>query len=96
MIPNKEIPTRKDTRKESRYTPFDAYKSSSRAERDLFGHNNLEFNERLGDLFSLAILEDNLYMLSEEQHKIFRRYLDQANGTLDDDLQQLDKFLGSL
>mgnify|MGYP005846174391 CR=1 FL=1 len=96
MIPTESSKKREYLRKTSSFNQFDAYKNSARTKRNLNGYEEIEFNERLGDLYSLAIMENNLYLLSETQHKTIRRYMDQADGTLDEDLQQLDKYLGSL
>jgi len=96
MITNDASRSREDLRKTSSYNQFDAYKNTARTKKNLDGYDEIQFNERIGDLYSLAFLENNLYLLSEKQHETIRRYMDQADGTLDEDLKQLDEYLGSL
>ena len=84
----------------SQFNFFDSYKGISIINRGLTKNPRFEFNERVEFIFSESFLTDNLRLCSLEQQAMLERYFVQADllptTPLDDDLNQLDIFLGGL
>lgn len=99
----------RDTPVISPYNIYDAYKGIARTNRSVLNTDEFEFNERFSDILSEAIMLDNRYLLSPEQKKLIDRYFAKApdsvgsvtedsvyNVLADNDLVQLDKYLGGI
>lgn len=78
----------------SGYGMFDMYKAVHTSQMGVLGN---VANFYTGDFVSVldeAILTDNMYILSKEQQAHMDTYFSEADGTLSDEMEQLDKFLG--
>jgi len=94
----------------STFNLFDSYKSIAITNKSVLNVDRFEFNERFSDILSEAIVLDNRYLLSPEQKKLIDRYFSKAPDSTglaineddiftilaDNDLVQLDKFLGEV
>jgi hypothetical protein len=85
----------RDLHSKSSFDNTDSYKVSKINNTGLVVNNRHDFHLRFPLIFSEAVMRDNLKLLSKEQYGIIQRYFTQADtGLVDDDLKQLDKFLG--
>jgi hypothetical protein len=81
----------------SSFDKTDSYKVGAIVNEGILNSERYNFNERFPLIFSEAIVRDNLKLLSKEQHRVTKRYFEQADGDpseMDNDIAQLDEFLG--
>lgn len=81
----------------SRFNLYHHYKNTARTERELLTSDKFVFTEDLDKVYSLAMMNNNVYLLTETQQRVFTEYLTQADsGLTTEELKQLDAYLGSV
>ena len=93
-----EVKSPRECNLSSNFNMFDAYKGVTTVSNTIFNGSTHSFNELFPAVFVTALIHKNMHVLSKEQYKLVRRYLDQSGNinTMDFDLKDLDTYLGSL
>lgn len=81
----------------SRFSPYHYYKSTKRLDAELLGTVAHNFTDNLAEVYSIAMMRNNVHLLTTTQEKIFTQYLKEADtGLSTTELKQLDAYLGSI
>ncbi len=76
---------------------FDSYKVIAIDTEKMDKGSSIEFSDTLVVILSESMLKNNMNLLSKEQYKTISRFYAQADtGLVDDDLIQLNVYLGSV
>ncbi len=83
-------------KKNSNYNLFDSYKVISVNTEQLSGASSLQFSNTLAIIISESMERNNMNILSREQKDTMDRFYAQSDAGLEDnDLKQLDQYLGT-
>lgn len=110
VIGTKRVNEERVDNSNSKFNLFDSYKAIAITNKSVLNTDVYEFHERFADIFSEMVMKDNRYLLSPEQKEMIDRYFSTAPDSTgiskteddiyailsDNDLIQLDKFLGGI